>query len=114
MECIYCKKECEVYEVPSYHKNLYEAYECFNCKVPVIYTFEFLTKQMTEICFYLVHNDRVYEAILQLSPKITKLNLIDPDEDHNDERPSFKEFDYLLDITPDNFENKLETILTFL
>lgn len=117
MDCLYCKKPTETYEVPSYHKNLYQVYECTNCKVPVMFTFENLTKTLKEISFYLKRKDGIYELVLQLGPKITKINKIpiDPEEeDPNSERESFKEFDYLLEITPDNFESKLETILTFI
>lgn len=114
MKCMYCQQELEKYNLPYWQENIWQAFECINCKIPIIFLYDKKTDFLKEISFFAKKNNKIYELRLYLDKQKTIVREISDDEiDYNNEPGNLFEINELLDINVDNFNSKLETILTF-
>ena len=110
--CQFCQKETVYVPQKSSANYAFKAYFCYNCKV------EYIDNSITntQYSIYTKINNKTYRfsvykdyAILWFIayPGIPGLSL-------NRGSTIIKYFDYIISLTPDNIEEKIETILTFI
>lgn len=92
--CKFCNNACEF--------SLDEVYKCFTCHV-------WYDPSKNTILFLVSQNDRMYKICILLEEDKSHIYKY---YDHG--YYLITSFDYLLNITPDNLQNKLKTYLLFL
>ena len=101
--CRFCNQE-----LPEYAQNHQESSShCKNHPVSITYFYFFKNKQLTIMTLYET-NSTIFKAIqLDYSKNITQIFM------HNSETPCLTIDGLVTNLTPDNFHDKLQTILTF-
>jgi hypothetical protein len=113
--CQYCHRRCIKSERA---KKRFWWHSCSTCSVRFLVS---ITGMLVETEFYSTQNNKKYSILIEI--KSNKTNLLIDEPDHYDRfnrivkrggKELIKSFDKIIDVTPQNLDNKIKTILTFL
>lgn len=108
-KCVFCKTYCNRSEYPE-SKDSYRWWSCHRCGV--CYSYHDVTGKL-ENCRY-VRTIKDKEFMLYLDDHGTRLYVENPDDSWSSSPHSILQLDYKLrDVTPNNVQDKIRTLLTF-
>lgn len=101
IKCDFCLNKLRT--ILSYNLTLYA--NCHNCHVKFVYTEDFIKNK---ICFNFLYNGTDSTLTVNLLNRKTYLNI------NNDINELSYEFDYVMDVNPNNLLQKINTCLIFM
>jgi hypothetical protein len=109
--CQYCQRRCIKSERA---KKRFWWYLCSTCSVRFLVS---ITGMLVETEFYSTQNSKKYSILIENKSNKTSLLIHNPDYYNNFKyggKELIKSFDKIIDVTPQNIDNKIKTILMFL